>query len=123
MFIPTLIMGALAAIFLFVGYHKGQGQHIAGIRLALNMVLEILPLLIFAFILAGMIQVLVPRRANIEVGRGRLGHSRNIHRYGGRCLCPWRSVCQFTYCRRTSSLRRRCRDYGCVFNRLVIVGS
>jgi uncharacterized membrane protein YraQ (UPF0718 family) len=61
MLIPTIIMGALAVIFLFIGYSKGQGQHIAGMRSALNMTIQILPLLIFAFIVAGMVQVLVPR--------------------------------------------------------------
>jgi uncharacterized membrane protein YraQ (UPF0718 family) len=61
MLIPTIIMGALAAVFLFIGYYKGQDQHIAGIRLASKMTLEILPLLIFAFIVAGMAQVLFPK--------------------------------------------------------------
>ena len=61
MLIPTIIMGALAVIFLFIGYSKGQGQHIAGMRSALNMTVQILPLLIFAFIVAGMVQVLLPR--------------------------------------------------------------
>ncbi|MDH4137520.1 MAG: permease [Anaerolineae bacterium] len=61
MLIPTIIMGALAVIFLFIGYSKGQGQHIAGMRSALNMTVQILPLLIFAFIVAGMVQVLVPQ--------------------------------------------------------------
>jgi uncharacterized membrane protein YraQ (UPF0718 family) len=61
MLIPTIIMGALAIIFLFIGYSKGQGQHIAGMRSALNMTVQILPLLLFAFIVAGMVQVLVPQ--------------------------------------------------------------
>ena len=61
MLIPTIIIGALAVIFLFIGYSKGQGQHIAGMRSALNMTVQILPLLIFAFIVAGMVQVLVPQ--------------------------------------------------------------
>lgn len=61
MLIPTIVMGVLAAILLFIGYHKGQGQHISGMKSALNMTLEILPLLVFAFIVAGMVQVLLPR--------------------------------------------------------------
>ncbi|MCG2775270.1 MAG: permease [Desulfobacterales bacterium] len=60
MFVPTLIMGALAIILLFIGYSKGEGQHIMGIKSSLNMTVEILPLLVFAFIIAGMIQVLLP---------------------------------------------------------------
>jgi len=54
-------MGVLATIFLFIGYYKGQGQHISGMKSALNMTVEILPLLVFAFIVAGMVQVLLPR--------------------------------------------------------------
>jgi len=61
MLIPTIIMGVLAIILLFIGYHKGEGQHISGIGFALNMIIEILPLLVFAFIVAGMVQVLLPR--------------------------------------------------------------
>lgn len=61
MLIPTIIMGLLATILLFIGYYKGQGQHISGMRSALNMTVEILPLLVFAFIVAGMVQVLLPR--------------------------------------------------------------
>ncbi|MHC4665360.1 MAG: permease [Planctomycetota bacterium] len=61
MLVPTIIMGALACILLLAGYHKGQGQHIAGTKAALNMIIQILPLLIFAFITAGMVQVLLPR--------------------------------------------------------------
>ena len=61
MLVPTIIMGALAVIFLLIGYYKGEGQHIVGMRSALRMTAEILPLLIFAFIVAGMVQVLVPR--------------------------------------------------------------
>ncbi len=61
MVIPTVVMGVLAVVLLFVGYHKGQGQHVAGMKSALNMIVQILPLLVFAFIVAGMVQVLLPR--------------------------------------------------------------
>ncbi len=61
MLIPTIIMGLLAIIFLSIGYSKGEGQHISGMKSALNMTVEILPLLIFAFIVAGMVQVLFSR--------------------------------------------------------------
>ena len=33
MFVPTLIMGALAIILLFIGYFRGEGQHIMGIKI------------------------------------------------------------------------------------------
>ena len=61
MLIPTIILGVLAIILLFIGYYKGQGQHISGMRSALNMTVEVLPLLVFAFIVAGMVQALLPR--------------------------------------------------------------
>lgn len=61
MLIPTIILGTLALILLVIGYFNGQGQHISGMRSALNMTIEILPLLVFAFIVAGMVQVLLPR--------------------------------------------------------------
>lgn len=60
MLIPTIIMGVLAAILLFIGYYRGEGQHLTGMKSALNMTVEILPLLVFAFIVAGMVQVLIP---------------------------------------------------------------
>ena len=61
MLVPTIIMGVLAVALFAIGYFQGQGQHIRGVQSALNMTLGVLPLLIFAFIVAGMIQVLLPR--------------------------------------------------------------
>jgi len=53
-------MGVIAIVLLFIGYQKGGGEHILGLKLGGNILLQIIPLLIFAFIIAGMIQVLVP---------------------------------------------------------------
>jgi len=61
MLIPTIIMGFFALIFVSIGYYKGL--HIDGIKSAFSMVVQILPLLIFSFIIAGMIQVLLPKEA------------------------------------------------------------
>ena len=61
MVIPTIVMGVLAIALLLIGYYKGQGQHISGVKSALNMTVEIFPLLIMAFIVAGMVQVLLPQ--------------------------------------------------------------
>jgi uncharacterized membrane protein YraQ (UPF0718 family) len=61
MLIPTIIMALLALVLFVLGYYKGQGQHLAGLKSALRMMVEILPLLFFAFISAGMIQVLLPQ--------------------------------------------------------------
>ena len=61
MLIPTIIMGTFAVVLVFIGYAKGQGQHISGIKTGISMIGGILPLLIFALVVAGMIQVLIPR--------------------------------------------------------------
>ena len=60
MLIPTVIMGMIALVLLFIGYQKGGGEHILGLKTAGSLLLQIAPLLIFAFIVAGMIQHLVP---------------------------------------------------------------
>jgi len=62
MLIPTIVMAVLAGILLAIGYYKGQGQHISGLKSGLTMTLEILPLLILAFTVAGMVQVLLPHQ-------------------------------------------------------------
>ena len=61
MLIPTIIMGVVALVLLLVGYQRGAGQHIEGIKSALGMTIEILPLLLFAFTIAGMTQALLPQ--------------------------------------------------------------
>jgi len=59
MLIPTLIMGLLALFVAALAYKKGE--HLNGMKSALTMTLEIVPLLLFAFIVAGMAQVLLPK--------------------------------------------------------------
>jgi len=61
MFITTIIMAVLAIIFILIGYLRGQGQHISGLKTTLNMTIQILPLLIFSFIVAGMAQSLISK--------------------------------------------------------------
>jgi uncharacterized membrane protein YraQ (UPF0718 family) len=63
MLIPTIVMGFLAVALLLWGYFRGQGDHITGLKSTTTMLLEILPLLIFAFIVAGMVQALLPQEA------------------------------------------------------------
>jgi len=63
MLIPTIIMGVLAIVFVFLAYQKGGGVHILGFKAAGNMLIQVLPLLIFAFIIAGMIPLLIPQEA------------------------------------------------------------
>jgi uncharacterized membrane protein YraQ (UPF0718 family) len=61
MLIPTLIMAALAIVLLYLGYRGEEGLHTVGLKRGLNMTVEILPLLICAFVVAGMAQVLLPQ--------------------------------------------------------------
>jgi len=61
MLIPTAVMGALALVLLAVAYRRGGGQWAEGLKAAGVMLVEILPLLAFAFVVAGMVQVLLPR--------------------------------------------------------------
>jgi len=45
---------------LYLGHSQGRGQNAAGLKLSLGMTVEILPLLVFALVVAGMVQVLLP---------------------------------------------------------------
>ncbi len=60
MVIPTLIMALLALVLYIIAYRRGEGQHIIGMKSALQLTLQTLPILIFAFITAGFVQVLLP---------------------------------------------------------------
>ncbi len=60
MLMPTLIIALAALALVAVGYFQGRGAHIEGLRLSLGQFVRILPLLVFAFLLAGMAQALVP---------------------------------------------------------------
>jgi uncharacterized membrane protein YraQ (UPF0718 family) len=60
MLVPTIAMAIIAIAMLYIGYRKGGGEHIAGLRITWDLLLEIAPMLIFSFIIAGMIQVLIP---------------------------------------------------------------
>lgn len=61
MLIPTIVMGLLAIILTFIAYNRGGGEHILGLKSGGSMLLQIVPLLIFALIVAGMVQVLLPQ--------------------------------------------------------------
>lgn len=60
MLIPTIIMGIIAVAVLILAYQKGGGEHILGLKAGGNIFLQVMPLLIFAFIIAGTIQYLIP---------------------------------------------------------------
>ena len=58
--VPTLLMGAIALVLFTIAYRRGGGEHIAGLKIAGRILLQITPLLIFAIAVAGLIQVLIP---------------------------------------------------------------
>ncbi|MEA2104153.1 MAG: permease [Candidatus Cloacimonadota bacterium] len=57
MIIPTLILGFIAIGLLIYGHNNGV--HMQGLKNGFTMTIQILPLLFFSFIIAGMMQVLV----------------------------------------------------------------
>ncbi len=61
MLIPTIVMGVLAIVLVFIAYNRGGGEHILGLKSTGNMLIQLVPLLIFALIVAGMVQVLTPQ--------------------------------------------------------------
>ena len=61
MLIPTIILGFIALILISIALYNGKGQHLVGLKIASKMTIQILPMLIFAFIIAGMVQVLIPQ--------------------------------------------------------------
>lgn len=61
MLLPTISMAVLAISLLVIGYLKGGGEHVAGLKSTGTLLVQIMPLLVLAFIVAGMVQVLIPR--------------------------------------------------------------
>lgn len=61
MLISILIMGLLAVLLIFIGFQRGHNEHITGLQAAWKMICQVLPLLLFAFIVAGMIQAMLPK--------------------------------------------------------------
>jgi len=61
MIIPTIIMGTLAIGLLAYGYNKGL--HVDGMKMCFRMLVQVLPVLFFAFVIAGMVQALVAAAA------------------------------------------------------------
>jgi len=61
MLIATILMAALVIGLLAWGYVRGQGEHLLGLKAAVVMTLQVLPPLIFAFIVAGMVTAMIPQ--------------------------------------------------------------
>jgi uncharacterized membrane protein YraQ (UPF0718 family) len=61
MLASTIVLGIVAVILVAIGIARGGGQHVQGLKIALKLTWEIAPLILFAMVVAGMIQVLIPR--------------------------------------------------------------
>jgi uncharacterized membrane protein YraQ (UPF0718 family) len=61
MLIPILVMAVLAFILLMIAIRQGSGAHLTGLKSAWRMTIEVLPLLLLAFVVAGLIQALLPK--------------------------------------------------------------
>ena len=60
-FWPTVIMFLIALALFIIATLQGDGKNVAGLKSALGMTWQIIPLLIFAFIVAGLVQTLIPK--------------------------------------------------------------
>lgn len=60
MLIPTIMMAVMAAVLVYIAHRNGRGQEVEGLKLAFSMILNIIPLLVLVFIVAGMAQTLMP---------------------------------------------------------------
>jgi uncharacterized membrane protein YraQ (UPF0718 family) len=61
MFVPTIVMAVIAVALFLIATFRGAGENIAGLKVGGRLILEVLPLLIFAFIIAGLVQTILPR--------------------------------------------------------------
>lgn len=61
MLVPTILMGSIALFLFGLAYFQGGGKHLEGLAGAWGMTKSILPLLFFAFIIAGFVPVLLPQ--------------------------------------------------------------
>lgn len=61
MLYSTIVMALLALVFIALAYAKGGGVHIQGLKAAGKMMVDIAPMLFFAFIVAGIVPLLVPQ--------------------------------------------------------------
>ncbi|MDZ7759043.1 MAG: permease [Desulfovermiculus sp.] len=60
MLFAFFILGSMAVILLFIAWRRGDGSLGAGVRQGWEMGINLIPLLIAAFALAGLIQVAIP---------------------------------------------------------------
>ncbi len=74
MFWPTVIMFIIAVALFIIASLQGEGKNVLGLKAAWPMTYQIIPMLVFAFIVAGLVQVLLPQ----EVISGWIGEESGI---------------------------------------------
>jgi uncharacterized protein len=57
----TVVMVIIAVLLLGIAYIQGDGRHIEGARIGARTFLQFLPLLVAAFLIAGLVEVLIPK--------------------------------------------------------------
>lgn len=57
----TLVLAAVAAILLAIGFWQGRDLRLAGLQAAGRTLWRNLPMLLLSFVIAGLVQVLIPR--------------------------------------------------------------
>lgn len=61
MFWPTVVMFIIAVALFIIASLQGEGKNVEGLKSAWTMTIQIIPLLVFAFIIAGLVQNILPR--------------------------------------------------------------
>ena len=61
MFWPTVVMFIIAVALFIIASLQGESKNVTGLKAAWTMTIQIVPLLIFAFIVAGLVQTILPR--------------------------------------------------------------
>lgn len=62
----AVIMFIIAIVLVVVAFLQGDNLHLLGLKTAVKMFWQIIPILIAAFIIAGMVQALIPREVIIK---------------------------------------------------------
>lgn len=60
MLVPTLVMAGIALILLACAYYRKDDSHLVGLQAGWRMMLSTAPMLVFAFLIAGLVPALLP---------------------------------------------------------------
>ena len=71
---PTIILGIIALVLFIIAYRRGKNEHIIGLKSAGDILIQIAPRLVFAFITAGLAQAIT----SMPIAAGLLQAGANI---------------------------------------------